>query len=60
VWDCNGDSGEHWVARSDGSLMNVRSGLAACLDDPGGNTANGTQLQLAACASTYDQQWTLP
>lgn len=60
LWDCNGDSGEHWVARSDGSLINVRSGLATCLDDPGGNTANGTQLQLAACASTYDQQWTLP
>jgi len=60
LWTCNGNSSEHWIARSDGSLINVRSGMQTCLDDPGGNTANGTQLQLAACASSSDQQWALP
>jgi hypothetical protein len=60
LWDCNGNSSEHWIARSDGSLINVRSGMQSCLDDPGGNTANGTQLQLGACTTAYEQQWALP
>jgi hypothetical protein len=60
LWDCNGDSSEQWIIRSDGSLINVRSGMQTCLDDPGGNTANGTRLQLAACATAYEQQWNLP
>jgi hypothetical protein len=47
LWDCNGSGVEKWVPRPDGTLMNPPSGL--CLDDPGGNTANGWQLQAWQC-----------
>jgi hypothetical protein len=57
---CNGNSSQHWIARSDGSLINVRTQMQSCLDDPGGNPASGTQLQLGACTTSAEQQWTLP
>ena len=44
LWDCNGVGGQKWVQQSNGSLLNPQSGL--CLDDPSGNTANGTVLQI--------------
>ncbi|MGD0069856.1 MAG: RICIN domain-containing protein, partial [Streptosporangiaceae bacterium] len=31
-----------------------------CLDDPGFNTANGTQLDLWTCNGGSNQQWTAP
>jgi hypothetical protein len=36
-------------------LYNPQSGK--CLDDPNGNTANGTQLQIWDCNQTTSQQW---
>jgi Ricin-type beta-trefoil lectin domain len=33
-------------------------GTAKCLDDPSGNTANGTKLQLYSCLGNSNQTWT--
>jgi hypothetical protein len=38
--------------------VNPHSGK--CLDDPGGNTKNGTQLILYTCNSGANQRWSLP
>jgi hypothetical protein len=35
--------------------LNRQSGR--CLDDPSGNTANGTQLQIYYCNGLWTQQW---
>jgi hypothetical protein len=43
------------VPRSDGSLYNPQSGR--CLDDPAGNTASGTQLQIYDCNGLWTQVW---
>jgi hypothetical protein len=42
---------------ANGSLLNPQSGL--CLDDPSGNAANGTQLQIWTCNGTAAQQFAL-
>jgi hypothetical protein len=54
LWDCNGSGVEQWVPQSDGTLVNPPSGL--CLDDPNGNTSNGTQLQVFGCTSGDSNQ----
>jgi GH25 family lysozyme M1 (1,4-beta-N-acetylmuramidase) len=33
-------------------------GTAKCLDDPSGNTANGTKIQLYSCLGNSNQTWT--
>ena len=33
-------------------------GTAKCLDDPSGNTANGTKIQLYSCLGNANQTWT--
>jgi beta-glucanase (GH16 family) len=53
LWDCNGGGNQRWVTRSNGTIVNVGSGL--CLDDPSGNTANGVQLQIWGCNNTGAQ-----
>jgi non-reducing end alpha-L-arabinofuranosidase len=50
-------SGQKWVQQANGSLLNPQSGL--CLDDPSGNTADGTQLQIWTCNGTPAQQFPL-
>jgi non-reducing end alpha-L-arabinofuranosidase len=45
LWGCQ--------QQSYGSLLNPQSGL--CLDDPGDNTADGTQLQIYTCNETGAQ-----
>lgn len=55
-WNCNGVGGQQWVQQADGTLMNPQSGL--CLTDPGGNTANGTQLDIEACTGSSSQIFT--
>ncbi|MFJ5780376.1 ricin-type beta-trefoil lectin domain protein [Streptomyces sp. NPDC093094] len=53
----NGSETQKFVLRTgDKSLYNPSTGL--CLDVPGANSADGTDLQLAACAGTTAQQWT--
>jgi hypothetical protein len=56
-WDCNGGANQVWKPQSNGSLLNPQSGL--CLDDPGDNTANSTQLQIYTCNGTPAQQYSL-
>jgi non-reducing end alpha-L-arabinofuranosidase len=46
-----------WQQQSNGSLLNPQSGL--CLDDPSGNTASGTQLQIYTCNGTAAQEFAL-
>jgi non-reducing end alpha-L-arabinofuranosidase len=48
---------QKWVQQANGSLLNPQSGL--CLDDPSGNTANGTQLQIYTCHGTGAQEFAL-
>jgi hypothetical protein len=52
-WNCNGVGGQQWLQQADGTLRNPQSGL--CLTDPGGNTANGTQLDIEACTGATSQ-----
>jgi hypothetical protein len=49
--------GQVWQQQSDGSLLNPQSGL--CLEAPGGNTANGTQLQIDTCNGSPAQKFAL-
>ncbi len=48
---------QHWQAGSTSGFVNAKSGL--CLDDPQGNTANGTHLQITTCNNTTGQMWDL-
>ena len=56
LFNCNGVGGQTWVPQANGSLLNPQSGL--CLDDPSGNTTNGTQLQIYTCNGNVAQQFT--
>ncbi len=53
LYDCNGVGGQQWVPQANGSIVNPQSGL--CLDDPSGNTTNGTQLQIWTCNNESPQ-----
>ena len=52
-----GGANQQWQARN-GTVVNPASGK--CLDDPGFNTTNGTQLILWSCNGGNNQQWALP
>jgi len=53
----DGGANQQWQAQN-GALVNPASGK--CLDDPGFNTTNGTQLVLWTCNGGTNQQWRLP
>jgi hypothetical protein len=55
LWACNGVGGQKWVQQADGTLVNPQSGL--CLTDPSDNTADGTRLDIEACAGSASQQF---
>jgi len=55
---CNGSGTQAWTPGPNGRLVNQASGL--CLDDPGSNTNNGTQLDIWACTGGSNQHWWLP
>ncbi|HWG60413.1 MAG TPA: glycoside hydrolase family 3 C-terminal domain-containing protein [Streptosporangiaceae bacterium] len=57
LYDCNASGAQVWQPQANGELLNPSSGR--CLDDPGGSTT-GAQLQIADCAGTAEQTWTLP
>jgi hypothetical protein len=57
LFDCADVGGQQWVPQSNGSLLNPQSGL--CLDDPNGNTGNGTHLQIFTCTGAANQVFTL-
>jgi len=57
LYQCNGVGGQNWQHQANGTLKNPQSGL--CLDDPGGNTNNGTQFVINTCTSASEEQFTL-
>ncbi|WP_433544435.1 endo-1,4-beta-xylanase (plasmid) [Streptomyces sp. CA-294286] len=56
IYSCWGGSNQKWRFGSDGSVVDVRSGL--CLDATAGGTANGTTIQLYSCSHGANQRWT--
>jgi Ricin-type beta-trefoil lectin domain/Subtilase family/Putative Ig domain len=54
---CDGQAGQAWEYLPFGQLLNPASGL--CLADPGGSTAQNTQLRISACDNGKAQTWTL-
>jgi len=59
---CNaGDGAQHWVAGTDGELVNPQSG--ECLDVPVASAANGTQPVIEPCANATgppSEHWIRP
>jgi GH25 family lysozyme M1 (1,4-beta-N-acetylmuramidase) len=59
---CNaGDGAQHWLASTDGQLVNPQSGK--CLDVPVASAANGTEPVIEPCAnstSQASQHWIRP
>lgn len=53
---CSGSTLDQWIQTTDGSLKHTLHGT--CLETPGGNTANGTKLVLAACDGSAKQKFT--
>jgi hypothetical protein len=49
------NANEHWSIGSNGELFNVNSGR--CLEDPGNNTKNGTQLVQGDCYGLPGEIW---
>ncbi len=50
---CNGIGGQEWQQQANGTLLDPQSGL--CLDDPGGNRADGTQLVISSCQASAEE-----
>nr|BEK64413.1 hypothetical protein KPHV_16400 [Kitasatospora purpeofusca] len=57
VTDCRGAVGQIWQYREDGSIYNPASD--ACLELPGWNDANSTELGIWRCYGNANQVWTL-
>ena len=59
IWDANGGANQHWRASQNGdgsyTLINVASGRA--LEIPGGQTANGTPVQIWDSTGGANQHW---
>ncbi len=58
LWACNNAANQVWESAANAELENPATGK--CLDDPSAATANGTQLNLVACAAGTAQEWRLP
>jgi hypothetical protein len=56
LWDCDGSPSEVWHATRHGGIVNAAADL--CLEVPGSNTNDGTQLDLASCSRQANQRWT--
>ncbi|HWG13826.1 MAG TPA: ricin-type beta-trefoil lectin domain protein [Streptosporangiaceae bacterium] len=52
---CDGTGSQRWQLGTNGQLLNPAAGR--CLDDPGYRTANGTLLDIWACAGGSNQHW---
>jgi hypothetical protein len=55
---CGGGTGQQWVARSDGSLVNSQSGQ--CLTEQFPPVSGGTPVYVARCAADPYQHWVFP
>ncbi len=53
---CSGTP-DTWIPLPDGQLYNV--GYGVCLDDPGGSTTAGTQLDVAPCNGSLGEIWAI-
>jgi hypothetical protein len=58
LWDCNGSGGRAWVIESHSHLHNPQSGRY--LDVPGGQTADGSALQIYDGNTNAWRLWRLP
>ncbi|TCO44068.1 glucose/arabinose dehydrogenase [Kribbella antiqua] len=58
LWTCDGSGGQTWVPRTDGSLVNLRSGR--CLNAKSGTSTNGTPLIIYTCVNAANEKWVLP
>lgn len=54
LWDCNGDTNQHWTATPAKQLMVYGT---KCLDAAGGGTADGTAVDISDCTGGANQQW---
>ena len=58
LWSCNGTAAQQWhLVPGGGGVSLVNPASALCLTDPGDATANGSGLQVAACAGVTGQVW---
>jgi hypothetical protein len=57
LFDCNGTAAQEWVTRTDGTMLNPRSGR--CVDDPGGLQRAGDRPQIHDCNGTLAQRFRL-
>lgn len=55
IWDCHGGTNQKGNVNSDGTIVNVSSGL--CLDACNADHANGTKLVLWSCNGQDNQRW---
>jgi len=55
---CNAGTAQKRTSASDRTLVNTLS--RRCLDGTDTSSANGTRLQIRACAGSEQQKWTLP
>ncbi|WP_407647115.1 RICIN domain-containing protein [Actinacidiphila soli] len=52
----NAAPNQQWVITSAGDIVNPAANK--CLDVTGGNSANGTRLQIWTCTGAANQKWT--
>ncbi len=61
---CDGLSSQQWSVGSNHELVNTGAttvnATPYCLDDPGFNATNGTQLGIYSCNGGNNQAWRLP
>jgi alpha-tubulin suppressor-like RCC1 family protein len=57
LWTCTGRANQQWQMLN-GTLVNP--GSRKCLNDPGFNVTDGTQLDIYTCDGGANQQWSLP
>jgi Ricin-type beta-trefoil lectin domain len=55
LWACSGGLNQQWLVGPNGELINVNS--SRCLDDTGGSTVNGTQLDQQDCYGSVPEVW---
>ena len=64
IWDCTGDAPQQWnLQGASGGLPTGTSTLKSaghnlCVDIPGANPADSTQVQIANCSGNAAQTWT--
>jgi hypothetical protein len=53
LYSCNGSGAQRWQVNVDGAGMQLENPQSAlCLSDPGGTSASGAQLVIAACTAS--------